>query len=31
MPPKILTIVGTLFRGPQWTWVWPWSHLFVEL
>ena len=19
-----LTVVGTLFRGPNWTWVWPW-------
>ena len=20
----VLTTVGTLFRGPSWTWVWPW-------
>jgi menaquinol-cytochrome c reductase cytochrome b/c subunit len=27
----LLTVVGTLFRGPEWSWVWPWSHLYVEL
>ncbi|MDP9184051.1 MAG: menaquinol oxidoreductase [Actinomycetota bacterium] len=27
----ILTIVGTFFRGPGWSWVWPWNHLYVEL
>ncbi|HTG46200.1 MAG TPA: menaquinol oxidoreductase [Actinomycetota bacterium] len=27
----VLTIVGTFFRGPGWTWVWPWRHLYVEL
>jgi hypothetical protein len=21
----ILTVVGTFFRGPGWSWVWPWS------
>jgi quinol---cytochrome c reductase cytochrome c subunit, bacillus type len=21
----VLTVVGTLFRGPGWAWVWPWS------
>lgn len=21
----VLTIVGTFFRGPGWSWVWPWS------
>lgn len=21
----VLTAVGTLFRGPSWSWVWPWS------
>jgi quinol-cytochrome oxidoreductase complex cytochrome b subunit len=21
----LLTIVGTLFRGPNWAWVWPWK------
>jgi len=20
----ILTLVGTFFRGPGWSWVWPW-------
>ena len=20
-----LTVVGTLFRGPNWAWVWPWK------
>jgi hypothetical protein len=20
-----LTVVGTFFRGPGWSWVWPWS------
>ena len=20
-----LTIIGTLFRGPNWAWVWPWQ------
>jgi menaquinol-cytochrome c reductase cytochrome b/c subunit len=27
----ILTLIGTFFRGPEWTWVWPWNHLYVEL
>jgi len=27
----ILTLIGTLFRGPEWTWVWPWDHLYLEL
>jgi quinol-cytochrome oxidoreductase complex cytochrome b subunit len=27
----LLTVVGTLFRGPEWHWVWPWTHLYVEL
>jgi quinol-cytochrome oxidoreductase complex cytochrome b subunit len=26
-----LTLIGTLFRGPEWSWVWPWKHLYVEL
>jgi menaquinol-cytochrome c reductase cytochrome b/c subunit len=21
----VLTLVGTFFRGPGWSWVWPWS------
>jgi hypothetical protein len=24
MEAVVLTTVGTLFRGPSWTWVWPW-------
>lgn len=20
----VLTIIGTLFRGPEWSWIWPW-------
>ena len=27
----ILTIIGALFRGPEWSWVWPWNHLYLEL
>ncbi len=27
----VLTLIGTLFRGPSWAWVWPWKHLYVEL
>lgn len=26
-----LTVVGALFRGPEWSWVWPWQHLYLEL
>jgi len=26
-----LTLVGTFFRGPGWSFVWPWDHLYVEL
>jgi menaquinol-cytochrome c reductase cytochrome b/c subunit len=26
----VLTVVGTFFRGPEWTWVWPWTHLYAE-
>ncbi len=22
----LLTIIGTFFRGPGWSWVWPWEH-----
>jgi quinol---cytochrome c reductase cytochrome c subunit, bacillus type len=25
-----LTVIGTFFRGPEWTWVWPWKHLYAE-
>lgn len=27
----VLTVIGALFRGPEWTWVWPWQHLYLEL
>jgi quinol-cytochrome oxidoreductase complex cytochrome b subunit len=27
----VLTIIGTLFRGPGWTFVAPWTHLYLEL
>jgi menaquinol-cytochrome c reductase cytochrome b/c subunit len=27
----VLTLIGTLFRGPEWSWVWPWHHLYLEL
>lgn len=27
----VLTIVGSLFRGPEWSWTWPWQHLYLEL
>jgi quinol-cytochrome oxidoreductase complex cytochrome b subunit len=27
----ILTIIGTLFRGPGWEFVAPWTHLYLEL
>jgi quinol-cytochrome oxidoreductase complex cytochrome b subunit len=26
-----LTMIGALFRGPEWSWVWPWKHLYLEL
>jgi menaquinol-cytochrome c reductase cytochrome b/c subunit len=26
-----LTVIGAFFRGPGWTWVWPWHHLYLEL
>lgn len=26
-----LTIVGAFFRGPGWSWVWPWDTLYLEL
>ncbi len=26
-----LTLVGAFFRGPGWSWVWPWDELFLEL
>jgi quinol-cytochrome oxidoreductase complex cytochrome b subunit len=27
----VLTLIGTLFRGPEWSWTWPWKHLYAEL
>jgi menaquinol-cytochrome c reductase cytochrome b/c subunit len=27
----VLTLVGALFRGPEWSWTWPWHHVFLEL
>jgi len=27
----LLTLVGALFRGPEWSWAWPWQHLYLEL
>jgi len=24
----ILTIIGTLFRGPGWSWTWPWKEIY---
>jgi menaquinol-cytochrome c reductase cytochrome b/c subunit len=26
-----LPVVGALFRGPGWSWVWPWQHVYLEL
>ena len=27
----MLTVVGAFFRGPGWSWVLPWHHLYLEL
>ena len=27
----VLTLIGAMFRGPGWSWVWPWHHLYLEL
>ncbi len=27
----VSTVVGALFRGPEWSWAWPWQHLYLEL
>ena len=27
----ILTVRGALFRGPEWSWVTPWKHMYLEL
>jgi hypothetical protein len=24
----ILTTIGTLFRGPEWSWTWPWNGIY---
>jgi quinol-cytochrome oxidoreductase complex cytochrome b subunit len=26
----VLTVIGTFFRGPEWSWVWPWHHMYAE-
>lgn len=26
-----LTVIGAFFRGPGWSWVPPWDHLYLEL
>jgi menaquinol-cytochrome c reductase cytochrome b/c subunit len=27
----VLTIIGAFFRGPGWSWVWPWQHLYLDV
>jgi len=27
----VFTVIGSFFRGPEWHWVWPWDHLYLEL
>jgi len=27
----ILTLIGFMFRGPNWSWVWPWDEWHGEL
>ena len=27
----VFTLIGAMFRGPGWSWVWPWHHLYLEL
>jgi hypothetical protein len=24
----VLTAIGTLFRGPEWSWTWPWKEIY---
>ena len=24
----VLTTIGILFRGPEWSWTWPWEHIY---
>jgi menaquinol-cytochrome c reductase cytochrome b/c subunit len=26
----VLTVIGTFFRGPGWSWVPPWKHMYAE-
>ncbi len=26
----LLTVIGTFFRGPAWSWAWPWQHFYAE-
>jgi hypothetical protein len=26
-----VTLAGSFFRGQQWTWVWPWQHIYFDL
>jgi hypothetical protein len=27
----VLTLIGFMFRGPNWDWVWPWEEWHGEL
>jgi quinol-cytochrome oxidoreductase complex cytochrome b subunit len=27
----LVTLIGSFFRGPGWSWVWPWEGLFFNL
>ncbi len=27
----VVTLAGSFFRGPGWTWVWPWQHVYFDL
>jgi hypothetical protein len=27
----VLTVIGTVFRGPGWRFVPPWTHSYIEL
>jgi menaquinol-cytochrome c reductase cytochrome b/c subunit len=27
----VLTVRGAFFRGPEWSWVPPWQHMYLEL
>lgn len=24
----VLTVIGVLFRGPEWSWTWPWNEIY---